>query len=84
MCKIPRLVLISTVENSPAIHLPEYAKNNDHTCLMKHFRGTIVDKRILSNCTYLFTHSPKMNTQVLFSNPPQIIFKKLQYSHGLK
>lgn len=83
MYKIPRLVLISTVENSPAILLPEYVKNNDYTCLVKHFRGTIADKRILSNCTYLLTHSPKMNTQVLFSNPSQIIFKKTQYSHSL-
>ena len=45
------------------------------------FRGRIVDKRILSNCIH-FTHSPKMNIQVPFSRPPQIIVKKLQHSHS--
>ena len=74
MCEIPRLFLISTIKNNPAVHIPEYAKNNDHTFLIKNFRGRIIDKRILSNCTHLLTHSPKMNTQVPFSSTPQIVF----------
>ena len=75
MCEIPRSFLISTIKNNPAVHIPEYAKNNDHTFLIKNFRGRIIDKRILSNCIHLLTHSPKMNTQVPFSSPPLIIFK---------
>ena len=74
MCEIPRLFLISTIKNNPAVHTPEYAKNNDHTFLIKNFRGRIIDKRILSNCTHLLTHSPKMNTQVPFPSAPQIAF----------
>ena len=72
MCEIFTLFLISSIKNSPAVHIPEYAKNHGHTCLIKNLRDRIFYKRLLSNYRHLLTHSPKMNTQVPFPSPHQI------------
>ena len=55
MCEIFRLFLISAIKNSPAVHIPEYEKNQSHTCLIKNLRDRIFYKRLLSNYTHIHT-----------------------------